>query len=146
MSAAGLNSAIRGGCAIGIYRSILNLALLSVAFREFPSHRLAIGLAVLAFGQGLAGLGAAQSIASAQQNRLDDLAERKTRHAILLASDESRGEYHFWSEVDRRVAEETGPAEKSAPWWAQAGLVLANVGGYLALDLVMVGIAAALAS
>lgn len=145
MSDAQLASDFRSGCAIGSYRFLLNLALLATAFHDFPDHRTVIVLALLVFSQGIAAVLVVQRITFAQQNRLDDLAERKTRHAILLASDPDRSQYHFWTEVDRRVEEEKGPPEKSPAWWTQIGLWLFSISGYLIGDLLTVALAAVIA-
>jgi hypothetical protein len=132
-------SALRGvqrrGLAIAIYRGILNLGLLVAAFNAFPDKQVVVAFAVLVFSQGIAAIGATVNAIFVTQNHLDDMAERKTRHAILLATSDERSEFHFWSEVDRRVAEEGGEEPQASPWWAQTGMVAGTVFMMLAGDL-----------
>lgn len=138
MSKAQVDSAVRSGCALTVYRVVLNVALLVVAFRTFPEYRTLLALAVLVFSQGIAAIGAAQQIVFTQQNHLDDLAERKTRHAIVLASESDRSYLSFWSEVDRRVADEMGTASTPPRWWARVGLTIVQFMAYLLGDAVMI--------
>lgn len=118
----------RQAIGLAIYRGILLFVFLLVAFGEFPDHKLSIGLGALVFLQGIAGVGLAMSVAALTSNAVDDMAERKTRHAILLAAQQGReaGGYDFWTIVDDRVAAETG-AIREPSIAAQWGLMIWHV-------------------
>jgi hypothetical protein len=88
-----------------LYRSFLSIALMVAAFTAFPDKKIVVALAVLVFVQGINAVAVQQYLISATQNHLSDLAERKTRHAILLASEKWSGP-SFWGECDSRVAQE----------------------------------------
>ena len=146
MDKAAIRSATRKGLALGAYRGLLNMALLVALFHAFPEYEAVSILAVLAFSQGVAVITLAMRSLFTIQNALDDSAERKTRHAILLAADPEGSHLHeFWSEVDRRVAAEFNLPEPS-PWWAQIGLTLASFAGLVAGDIAAVIFALVIAS
>lgn len=141
-----INSASRGGCALVMYRGLLNTALMVALLHAFPQHAVVSILAVLVFSQGIAGVALTVRLHATIQNALDDSAERKTRHAILLAADpdwlHADG---FWFEVDRRVADEIVPPEPT-PWWGQVGLTIASFAGLVASDIAAVVFAVVIAS
>lgn len=132
---------------VWIYRGLLNIVFLTVAFQSFPGYESFTALGFLVFNQGIASLGTALAATAAAQNFLDDIAERKTRHTILLARDEDwRGSHHFWAEVDRRVDAELGDRAPALRWWASAGRVLGAMLWRLFLDLATITIASMLAA
>ena len=138
MNRAAYRSITRQGFALGAYRSLLTVAFLVALLHAFPEHQRVSILAVLVFGQGVAGIGLAIKAAATIQDTILDSAERKTRHTILLASDpEWRHASDFWIEVNRRVEAEDVPDHPS-PWWMQLGLTAANFAGLLAWDIAAV--------
>lgn len=145
MSLALLRRAKGKAFALAVYRGCLTVAVLMVGFEDFPEHRAFVALAVLAFSQGIAAIGIAGAQIALSQNHLDDLAERKTRHTILLAQTEWNGHPGFWNEVDRRVQTETESDDEDAPWWGGAGMFVLRMVGHLASDLMTIGIALVLA-
>jgi hypothetical protein len=126
---------------IAVYRGFLTLAVLTVGFENFPEHRTFVALCVVAFSQGVAALGIAGAQVALGQNHLDDMAERKTRHTILLAQTEWNGHDGFWNEVDRRVAAEADSGDEDVPWWGRTSMFFLQIAGYLASDLITVGLA-----
>lgn len=131
-----------------LYRKVLNVAFLWVAFSTFPHLKVVIALALLVFNQGIAALGHAATMFFQLQNKLDDDAERKTRHTILLAHERAvapqiaHGE--FWTEVNRRVADEQGNAQAKTSGWASAGLTMWNFMARAAADIATVVVVAIL--
>ena len=141
MNRAAVRSAARQGVATTLYRALLNTCLLVAMLHAFPGYETVSILAVLVFSQGVAGIGLTMRSIAALQSSVDDMGERKTRHAILLAADpEWLHDDNFWGEVDRRVANEFDVPPPS-PWWAQIGLTLGNFLVLLVGDLVSVVIA-----
>ncbi|MGE0668718.1 MAG: hypothetical protein AB7O49_19350 [Sphingomonadales bacterium] len=137
-------SVLRRGCALGLYKGALNTALMVALFHAFPDHIVVSALAVLVFSQGLAGVVFTIEATALKQNVLDDAAERKTRHTVVLAADPNwLRDSDFWGEVDRRVAKESRSQEAS-PWWAQTGLTLGNFASLVARDIVSVVFALAI--
>jgi hypothetical protein len=146
MNNATLRSGTRKAFAFTAYRALINIALLVALLHAFPGYETVSVLAVLAFLQGIAGLGLAVQFVATVQNSLADSAERKTRHTILLAADPDwlHADY-FWSEVDRRVANER-EVDDASPWWAQIGLTLLSFVGLLASDIACVVVAFVIAN
>ena len=126
MTNSAMRLAARQIYALGIYRSLTTLALMVAGFSAFPYHRSFVGFAILAFNQGVSAVIVGQQAVAAHQNHLDDSGERKTRHAILLASEDWSGP-SFWNEVDRSVEEERGVSPPASPWYSQIGLVFGNI-------------------
>lgn len=145
MTAAPVKPTMREALGLGLYRMLVNFALLLAAFTAFPAHKMLLGLAVIAFSQGIAAVVVSAKMTALVQNNIDDMAERKTRHTIVLAAERS-GERDmlysdFWPEVNRRVDDEIGRAEPEPSIWAKSGLVIAHVSGNLAADAVMLIVA-----
>lgn len=142
-----VEKATRSLWAIVIARWIIGVAFLFAAFTAFPEYKWVIGLGLLLFNLGIEGVGSAVTGLSQAQNYLDDLAERKTRHTILLAAERSHDigdSILFWSEVDRRVEAEMGPPTPPTGFWKSAGLVIGATAGRLAGDIFGIGLVAAL--
>lgn len=129
-----------------IYRGLINFLFLVAAFDAFPEHRWLFGLGILVFNQGIGATVLGISLTAAAQNYLDDSAERKTRHAILLAHTEFLGRYDFWSEVDRRVAEERGPEPEPPNGWSKFGSIIWSFAASLIADLATIFLALIFAS
>ena len=130
-----------------IYRGVLLLVFLVVAFSEFPNHKLSIGLGALLILHTIAAVGLAVSQAFLIANHTDDLAERKTRHAIVLAAQQGRdaGDYDFWATVDARVADELREAGKiEEP--SRLGRIVWHVMGRAISDYAILAVAWFLAS
>lgn len=134
MTSTAVRHAARQSYATMIYRGLLGLAFLTAVFTNFPYNAPVIVIGYLAFNQAIAAIACGQTLIAANQSRIDDAAERKTRHAILLASEEKSGA-NFWLECDRRVQEEIGQLPEASHWTAQAGLVALGVAWRLALDV-----------
>lgn len=138
----GLQNLKKEVLAQGIYRSLLNFAFLLAVLKTLPDHRVVVVIGFLAFCHGLAIVMLNDKLIAASQNRVDDLAERKTRHAVLLArSDESIHESVFWSEVDRRVREEFPEAPDERRWYKVSGAIAGRIAFRFAGDLLTVGLA-----
>jgi len=109
-------------------------------------------LAVISFNQAIGALGHVITLLAEANNRLSDLAERKTRHTIILAAQRDWNplladmppDWDFWAEVDRRVDAELVDEESPPKWWQAASLILWNAFARLMGDLVAVGIALAM--
>lgn len=131
-SAAPFKRAMREALGLGIYRMFLTFALLLVAFSAFPAYKAVIGLAVLALNEGVSAVVTSLKVTALAQNHIDDAAERKTRHAIVLAAERSgKPDAHysdFWSVVEERVEDEMRP-DVEPSGLASFGMVLAHVGG-----------------
>jgi len=91
-----------------IYRWLLSVVFLLVAFNEFPEHRASIALGFLVVIHSFAAIGMALKHLFLTSNALDDEAERKTRHTIVMAAQQQMDAGHgdFWAQVDDRVAAE----------------------------------------
>lgn len=142
----------RNNYAVGIYRGLVGLAFLVACFNTFSSAIGPIALGYIFFGLSTEAVGLAVSTAAQAQNRLSDLAERKTRHTIVLAAQapwrdrQYEPDWDFWAEVNRRVAEEGIDEDApSVPWWKTLGLVLGNVALRAAIDVATIVFAAVLA-
>jgi hypothetical protein len=146
VSKASLREVQRRNAAISIYRTVLNFALLVAAFKAFPDNQAFAIFAILLFNHSVSGIFAMINGTCITQNHLDDLGERKTRHAIVLACSADKDEYSFWAEVDRRVADEIGQEADASPLWQQAGAVCLKLLGMLAIDVVVVSAAMIFAS
>lgn len=125
-----------------IYRGVLLLVFLVVAFSEFPGHKLSIGLGALLILQAIHAVGLAVAQAFLIANHSDDLAERKTRHAIVLAAQQGRdaGDIDFWTTVDARVDAElrvAGRGEEPGRW----GRIVWHVLGRAISDYVILAVA-----
>lgn len=120
----------RQGFGLMLYRMVLNVAFLWVAFSTFPDLKIVFAIALLVFNQGVAAVGHTAAMIFQLQNQADDEAERKTRHTILLAHEraETPELLHgdFWTEVNRRVADEQGHSNAQTSGWASAGLTAWN--------------------
>lgn len=120
----------RQGYGLMIYRSILTFIFLIAAFSTFPHLKPVIGLGVLMFNQAIAALGHVATVHFHTANMLDDEAERKTRHAILLAAEgpsrDAFDQFDFWPEVNRRVESERGQPVKDVGGWSGACLTAWN--------------------
>lgn len=142
----------RGGYVLGVYRWLIEVAFLFAAFTEFPNHKWSIGLGLLAFGGGVAGLGHALTASTAAANVIADEAERKTRQAIVLAAETSSKaarplhQGDFWTTVNQRMAAEYEEANRYAdkPTGTWLGFALATtslitqlIGSVLGIGLVM---------
>jgi hypothetical protein len=127
-----LKRASQEALGLGIYRMLLTFALLLVAFSAFPAYKLVIGLAVLALTEGITAVAVSVKVIALAQNHLDDMAERKTRHGIVLAAERSGQQnasyFDFWHVVDERVADEMRPDVEPSNW-AKFGMVLGHVAG-----------------
>lgn len=138
----------RQGYGLLIYRSILTFAFLIAAFSAFPHLKPVIGLAVLLFNQAIAALGHVATAHFHLANMLDDEAERKTRHAILLAAESPRrdafDQFDFWPEVNRRVDAERGEPVKDVGGWSGAGLTAWNTLSRAFGDVLLIAVAALL--
>jgi hypothetical protein len=140
----------------GIYRWLIEVAFLFAAFTEFPEHKWSIGLAVLAFGAAVGGIVHYQQALHTLENVLMDQGERKTRHAVILASElAAKGvseieQYNFWGEVDRRVAAEVrrdaDPGARPTGFWKGLVLGAASLIWQLTASLVGIALVAALTS
>ena len=130
-----------------IYRSALLLFFLVVAFSEFPDQRLVVGLGTLVILHAIASIGLVIENTFLIANHADDLAERKTRHAIILAAQMGRdaGGPDFWLVVDRNVEAEIGArgaAAGSGKWGRVVWHVLSRAASdyaVLALAWLLVG-------
>jgi hypothetical protein len=144
----GLAQIKRQGLVLLIYRWILGAFFLFVAFSDFPAHKWTIGVAYLVFALGVEAIITAGNARFLATNRLDDIAERKTRHTVALAA--LRGESpgpHFWSDVDERVESELRAAQalhRPPAWWKRAGLVSGALLFRIAADLVGFAVMAAI--
>lgn len=141
-----LERAGREAIGLLIYRWLVNFALFVCGFAAFPDHKAVFALAVIGFSLGVATIVQAQNLSRAAENRLMDVAERKTRHTIVLAQERGlRGQtcddYEFWEEIDARVETEVGAPNAPAPWWLTGGLIIWNTLAYLLGDLALVGLA-----
>lgn len=129
-----------------IYRSILIFLFLLSAFTAFPHLKAVIGLGALVFNQGIAALGHAALTHFTISNMLDDEAERKTRHTILLtgetSSQDELTEVEFWMEVNRRVEAEKMPPGKHVSGWSGAGLTIWNIASRALGDIALIMLAA----
>lgn len=149
MIEAGLRQARREGWGLYLYRLGLTFFLMVQALQAFPAQAGVVALAILVFNQGLAAVVQDGRLYFLMANRASDLAERKTRHAILAAHEpyhRERLDSHpdrplmtseFWAEVDQRVADEimfndTEPQRIPGPL-----LVIGNAFGRLLADLVL---------
>lgn len=144
-----VQTSMRKAYVIGALRWLIGVAFLFVAFSDFPTHKWTIGLGLLVFNLGIEAAICVVLMVQALSNRLDELAERKTRHAIVLAAEQGQGVSHhweFWEEVDRRVAAELGPLSKPAGVWKSIGLVIGTVAWRLVADLFGIALVMALTS
>lgn len=115
------------------YRFLIEVAFLFVAFSQFPDHKWTIGMGLLVFN------GAVGSVALTIQQLAVGLeihrgeADRKTRHAIVLAAEQAAlgkqddiDQERFWTTVQGRVefelAEEGRYQDKPAGPWQGFGL------------------------
>jgi hypothetical protein len=134
--------------ATSIYGWGIGIAFLFVAFSSFPDHKLLIALSYLVVVQTVAALSAYIGLLFVVDNDLSDAAERKTRHAILLAAERSTSEapVHtgFWGEVDDRVAGEMQAPDEPLPWWKAGGLIAGSITARLVGDVVGIGLVAIL--
>jgi hypothetical protein len=139
--------ATRSLFSIAILRWLFGLIFLFVAFSEFPDHKWSIGLGLIVFNLGIAGVCQIVQGLHVDAYRMDDLAERKTRHTVLLAAERLPSPDHetgeFWAEVDRRVRAEVGEPTKVG-FWKSVGLVGGRVLWGLFADLFGIGIVASL--
>jgi hypothetical protein len=131
---------------LAIYRMFATFFLLVAGFTAFPDHKAVFALAVIVFGTGIGGIIECVQAMHMIQSRMADLAERKTRHTILLAQERAlRGEscdgYGFWSDVDARVDAEIGSEPPAPKWWQSIGLTTGNALGRLVSDLISIAIA-----
>lgn len=144
----------RGTVVLSVYRWLIEVAFLFAAFTEFPTHKWSIGLGLLTFGGGVAVIGRAIAGGEIGQVLRDDGERRKTRHAIILASEQtatghaSINQGVFWSEVAKRVEREYEVANEYAdkPTGRWVGVLLASISliWQLAASLVGIGVVAAL--
>lgn len=136
--------------ACGIYRWILGFAASVTLMRALPGAEIGVGLAFLFVNQvALAGdlLGQARTAAVREQMEMSD---RKTRHAILLAAQsagrEGIPEWDFWPEVNRRVSDEVdAELGTKTSWWSNVGLVVGQIAWTAICDMIVLGIALAVA-
>jgi hypothetical protein len=132
-----------------IYTYVVGLAFLWAGFEALPQYWLVIGLGYLAFTAAVALIMDYAYALFLAGNRTDDLAERKTRHAILLAPDPHRprglDDMEFWREVDARVKDELSYAptddQRSTP-----GRTLGFMALFVFEGILMVGAALLLSS
>lgn len=87
------------------------------------------------------------SVTALTTNAVDDLAERKTRHAILLAAQQGReaGGYDFWATIDDRVEVEVG-ANRDPSTVAQWALIIWHVATRAIGDFAVLALALTLSS
>lgn len=79
------NRTVRGSYVLGVYRWLLGVGFLFVAFNEFPQHKWSIGLGLLVFNAGVEAVGRGiASLTVGLELRLD-AGERLSRWATLLA-------------------------------------------------------------
>ena len=126
-----------------VLRFLFGLIFLFVAFNEFPNHKWTIGLGLVVFNISVGMIAETLSTLQLQANRLDDMAERKTRHTIILAAERAGttnlNTWEFWSDVERRVDAELGEPQKvSVP--ASIGLVVGRILWQAVADLVGIAI------
>ena len=146
----------RGNFVFGIYRWLIEVGFLFAAFNEFPTHKWSIGLALLAFNGGVAGIGRAVVGLHLSAAASDDSEQRKTRHAAILASEQAtdgnRNMEHesFWSEVALRVDREYAAlnefADKPTGFWVGSLLAISALVWELIASLFGIGLVAALTS
>lgn len=144
-----VQASMRKAYVIGALRWLVGVAFLFVAFGDFPAHKWTIGLGLLVFNLGVEALIIVTTHGQAWANRVDDVAERKTRQAIVLAAERGSDLGHswdFWEEVDRRVAAEMGPPPKPAGFWKSAGLVIGAIVWRLVADVFGIAVVMALTS
>jgi Flp pilus assembly protein CpaB len=95
--------------------------------------------------QGISAIAMSIKLTALAQNHADDMAERKTRHTVLLASerqgDDRLNTLEFWSEIDRRISEETNAPAAKPGVTGQIGLTALHIGSLLAGDLAVIAIA-----
>lgn len=132
--------------AAGLYRSLAGFALLVCGFVTFPANKTFVALAVVVFNGSVNLVILAMGEIRAHDNALLDLAERKTRQAVYLASlpgatSDELEPFLFWDHVDNRVQQEVGDDPFVPSFWRNAGRVawLMMVRGVR--DLVTVGLA-----
>lgn len=138
---------------LGIYRFALAFGVLIAGFHAFPGYKTFVALAFLFINTAFIAVFDVLAIHRLTDNTIMDMAERKTRHTILLAQERgldgirSYDDYTFWREVDRRVADEDTP-EVPAPkgWWRAPRAVALDVLGRALADLILIVVAAALSS
>lgn len=130
------NRSKRQGWVTVVYRFLIEVTFLFVAFNEFPNHKWTIGLGLLVFN------GAVGSVALAVQQLALGLeiflgqSDRKTRHAIVLAAEHAAlgkrddiDPAKFWRAVDERLefelSEEGRYQDKPAGRWLGFGMATA---------------------
>lgn len=139
---------------IGIYRWLIEVAFLFAAFTAFPERKWPIGMAVLAFSGGLQAIIHTLQVMHQENNVILDVAERKTRHAIVHAAElAAKGTAEidqgaFWGEVDGRVGSEQARAEdtqvKPDGFWKGFALASGSLIWQLAASLFGIAIVAGL--
>lgn len=142
-----VRASLRKAYVIGALRWLIGVAFLFVAFIDFPAHKWTIGLGLLVFNLGVEALIIVMTHGQMWANRVDDVAERKTRQAIMLAAERGSDVGHpwdFWEEVDRRVAAEMGPLPKPAGFWKSTGHVIGAIAWRLVVDVLGIAIVMAL--
>lgn len=150
------NRTVRGSYVLGVYRWLLGVGFLFVAFNEFPQHKWSIGLGLLVFNAGVEAVGRGiASLAVGLELRLD-AGERLSRWATLLAPvraphvdlsdrDETAefwGEMHSRGEGEAKRLREEG--EKPVGWLGGFGLATASLLWRIIADLFGIGLAMAL--
>lgn len=144
-----MQAAMRNAYVIGALRWLIGVAFLFAALSDLPAYKWTIGLGLLVFNLGVEAVISVVTAMRALNNRIDDLAERKTRQAIVLAAERGREVGHhwdFWEEVDRRVEAEMGPVPKATGFWKSAGLVIGAVMWRLVADIFGIALVASLTS
>jgi len=143
---AGIEKLTRQAMGVAGYRMAITLALLTAGFTAFPTHKLVFALAVIAFSLGLSTLAIHVHLLDLVNNKILDVAERKTRHTIVVAQERSsRGQPlsdgSFWVEVEERVATEIGDPDPAPPWWKAISSIAWSGAGYAIGDVAMVLVA-----
>lgn len=141
----------RNSIAFMVYRTLIGVAFLFAAFHEFPDHKGSISLGYLLLLALFEGIGITMDAHYVGQNALSDQAERKTRHAIVLAAEQSGSidQWDFWATVERRMSDELkeiDPAGVARPWWKSTLLVIGSLVWRLIGGFVGVGIVSAMTS
>ena len=137
-----------------LYRGFVGLAFLMFAFSMFPGYGPIFGAGYILFNQTVSGVAGLITTLIAEDRVRTDVAERKTRHTILLAHRLSAegseiDDWAFWDQVNKNVAGEypnDAEAAKKPRWWKTVGLVLWNALARLLGDLLTIAVAATLTS
>lgn len=152
-AAAKVRAENRNVSSLMIYRWLVGTVFLLAAFSEFKAHWLPIALGSIVIGQGFVGILAYIELRAAAENAVLDLAERKTRHTIVIAQQwavagqpyDTFSGFDFWRQVNDAVENEYGIEDDKPPWWTGLGLTLLSILYRIIADVIGIGIAYTLA-